>query len=381
MARILLIDTVYPAFIRWLYEREPELAARGPAAQLRRAIEMGYHNVSVWAEPLRLLGHEVGEIWANHAPLQHSWCREQGRLDLFPGGAAVELPGLLAGFHHRLPGLRQAADWFLPICAAQVRAFRPDILWLADLYSFHDGFLAAVDGCYRHVIGQNAAVPPTTPLRRLDLAVSASAANLRHFREGGLPVELLPHGFNPLILHHLPDPPIPPVRPLGFFGSLYPAHREREALLHGLAARMPIEVWTDAALPPAFATTKATRRDALWGGEMHAEVARTATVLNSHLDGTGDWATNQRLYEVTGCGATLLTDRKSNLAELFVLDSECVAYDGPEDCAEKARWLAAHPSECAAIAARGQRRTLTDHTVFQRGLRIEEIFAAHGMAT
>ncbi len=371
MARILLIDTVYPAFIRWLYQHEPELAAQGHAAQLHRAKETGYHNVSVWADPLRLLGHEVGEVWANHAPLQHAWCREQGRMDLLPGGAAG-LPALLAG--------PQPADWFLQVCAAQVRAFRPDILWLADLYTFHDGFLAAVEGHYRHAIGQNAAVPPTTPLRRLDLAVSASAENLRHFREGGLAAELLPHGFNPRILHHLPEPPALPVRPFGFFGSLYPAHREREALLLDLAGRMPIEVWTDAALPPTFAATQAIRHPALWGGAMYAEVARTATVLNAHLDGTGDWATNQRLYEVTGCGAALLTDRKSNLADLFVLDSECVAYDGPEDCAEKARWLADHPAERAAIAARGQRRTLTDHSVFQRGLRIQEILAMHGMA-
>jgi spore maturation protein CgeB len=103
-------------------------------------------------------------------------------------------------------------------------------------------------------------------------------------------------------------------------------------------------------------------------------------VLNSHLDGTGDWATNQRLFEVTGCGVALLTDRKSNLGELFDIDRECVAYDSAEDCVEKARWLADHPAERAAIAARGQRRTLTDHSVFQRGLCIQEILCAHGMA-
>ncbi|MES2711366.1 MAG: glycosyltransferase [Pseudomonadota bacterium] len=369
MARILLIDTVYPAFIRWLYQAEPELAAESHAVQLRRATDTGYHNVSVWADPLRLLGHEVCEVWANHAPLQRAWCREQGRLDLIPGATASDM--VLGAM---------PTDWFLPICAAQVRAFRPDILWLADLYTFHDGFLSAVEGHYRHAIGQNAAVPPTTPLRRLDVAVSASDCILRHFRDQGLAAELLPHGFNPRILHHLPDPPEPPARPLGFFGSLHPAHRGRESLLLDVARRMPIEIWTEAALPPAFAGSQAKRHPALWGGAMHAEAARTATVLNSHLDGTGDWATNQRLYEVTGCGAALLTDRKSNLAELFVPGRECVAYDSAEDCAEKARWLAEHPAERAEIAERGQRRTLTDHTVFQRGLRIQEILATHGMA-
>lgn len=370
MARILLIDTVYPAFIRWLYQREPELARQSHAAQLEHALETCYHNVSVWAEPLRLLGHEVREVWANHAPLQHSWCRENGRMDLFPEGEAANL---LAGSHAK-------PDWFMAICAAQVRAFRPDILWLADLYTFHDGFLVTVDGAYRRAIGQNAATPPTTSLRRLDLAVSASAENVRHFRSGGLAAELLPHGFNPRILQHLPEPPDEPVRPFGFFGSLYPAHRQRQAQLLAIAGQMPIEVWTDATLPPEFAATRIKRHLALWGAAMYREVARTATVLNSHLDGTGDWATNQRLFEVTGCGVALLTDRKSNLGELFDIDRECVAYDSAEDCVEKARWLADHPAERAAIAARGQRRTLTDHSVFQRGLCIQEILCAHGMA-
>jgi len=373
VARILLIDTVYPAFIRWLYQRDPSLAALSHAAQFEQAHASCYHNVSVWAEPLRLLGHEVGEVWANHAPLQHSWCREQGRMDLFPGGERAGLDVQLGALHDH-PG------WFLPICAAQVRAFRPDILWLADLYTFHDGFLSTVEGQYRHAIGQNAATPPTTPLRRLDLLVSASAVSVGQFRAGGMTAELLPHGFNPRILQHLPDPPEDPVRPFGFFGSIHAAHRQRQDLLLAIAGRMPIDIWTDAALPTAFGATGMRRHPALWAAPMYRELARTATVLNAHLDGTGDWATNQRLYEVTGCGAVLLTDRKANLGELFAIDRECVAYVGVEDCVEKARWLADHPAERAAIAARGQRRTLTDHTVFQRGLHIQEILAAHGLA-
>ena len=371
--RILLIDTVYPEFVRWLYDQEPDLIERSHAAQLERALETCYHNVSVWADPLRLLGYEVHEVWANHAPLQYSWCREQGRLDLFPGSESTNLAAAFAA-------IQAEKRWYQEICAAQVRALRPDILWLSNLYSFDDRFLAEVEGHYRFAIGQNAAMPPQGPLSRFDLAVSASAANVAFFRERGLSAELLPHGFNPRILRHLPDAREAERRPLGFFGSFYEAHGQRREQMLTIAAQLPIEIWTDSRLPAEFAATGMVRHKALWGAEMYREVARTGVVLNSHLDGTGDWATNQRLYEVTGCGSVLLTDMKANLGDLFAIGSECVAYAGAEDCVEKARWLASHPAERAAIAEQGQRRTLTEHTVFHRGLRIQDILARHGFA-
>lgn len=368
--RILLVDTVYPEFIRWLYEARAELVGLSHAEQLEAALESCYHNVSVWAEPLRLLGFEVHEVWANHAPLQYAWCREHSRLDLFPGSPHTAIAPMLAA----VEGDRR---WYLDICAAQVKALRPDILWLANLYSFDDAFLASVEDHHRFAIGQNAAMPPEKELRRLDLAVSASASNVAFFRSRGLRAELLPHGFNPRILRHLPEEREAERRPLGFFGSFYPAHSERRAQMAAIAAALPIEIWTDARLPPEVAT-RARCHPALWGAAMYREVARTGTVLNSHLDGTGDWATNQRLYEVTGCGSVLLTDMKANLGQLFEIGSECVAYAGAEDCIEKARWLAEHPTERAAIAARGQRRTLTEHTVHHRGLRIQDILAQSG---
>ncbi len=80
-----------------------------------------------------------------------------------------------------------------------------------------------------------------------------------------------------------------------------------------------------------------------------------------------------RLFEATGVGACLLTDRKDNLASLFEPDREVVTYGSAEEAVEKYRYLADNPRERATIAAAGQRRTLRDHGFDRRAARIDEI--------
>jgi len=80
-----------------------------------------------------------------------------------------------------------------------------------------------------------------------------------------------------------------------------------------------------------------------------------------------------RMFEATGVGACLLTDRKENLANLFAPESEVVSYGSAAECVEKVRYLLEHESERAAVAAAGQRRTLRDHTFAHRAAQIDAI--------
>ena len=62
-------------------------------------------------------------------------------------------------------------------------------------------------------------------------------------------------------------------------------------------------------------------------------------------------------------GSMLVTDQKSNLANLFKIDEEIVAYNNPEEAAEKIRYLINNPEVARQIAKAGQDRTLKDHTI------------------
>jgi spore maturation protein CgeB len=62
----------------------------------------------------------------------------------------------------------------------------------------------------------------------------------------------------------------------------------------------------------------------------------------------------------------LLTDWKVNLPDLFEIGREVVAYHSVDECAEQISYYLEHEEERAAIAAGGQRRTLTEHTLDRR---------------
>ena len=80
-----------------------------------------------------------------------------------------------------------------------------------------------------------------------------------------------------------------------------------------------------------------------------------------------------RLYESTGVGALLLTDRGRNLADLFEPGVEVAVYDGPDELvAQIARYLT-DDDERREIAVAGQRRTLAEHTYADRMAELSEI--------
>jgi spore maturation protein CgeB len=115
------------------------------------------------------------------------------------------------------------------------------------------------------------------------------------------------------------------------------------------------------------------KRDPVFGIEMYQLFNDSKVVLNYHIGVAGNFAGNMRMFEVTGVGSCLLTDNKSNMRDLFEVDSEVIVYDSKEDCIAKAKWLMENEDERKKIALAGQKRTLTKHTVEKRCNLIIEI--------
>lgn len=86
-------------------------------------------------------------------------------------------------------------------------------------------------------------------------------------------------------------------------------------------------------------------------------------------------AINQRVYDISGCGGFLLTDYRSDLANLFEPDEEIICYRDKEDLCKKLEYYLAHPQECSEIARRVQDRVLREHTYLKRMQVLTEIMA------
>ena len=72
----------------------------------------------------------------------------------------------------------------------------------------------------------------------------------------------------------------------------------------------------------------------VYGLEYHEKILDYRGVINSHLDNITT-PSNIRLFEVTGLGRVLITDRQNGLENLFVENEEILAYSNTDELNKK----------------------------------------------
>ena len=150
---------------------------------------------------------------------------------------------------------------------------------------------------------------------------------------------------------------------------------KRPELLRKFSKYLNINVWANS--PWDKAKTKTISgihwHQPVYGIDMYQTLRNSKIVINNHISAVKHYASNQRLYEVTGVGTMLLTDEASNLEEIFHIDKEVVSYSNAKECANIAKYYLENPNEREAIALAGKQRTLTSHTVEHRSHNIISI--------
>jgi hypothetical protein len=192
------------------------------------------------------------------------------------------------------------------------------------------------------------------------------------FRGAGVPSEYFRLAFEAQILERLGEPQ----RPFSvvFIGGYDTSHRGGSQLLEQIARELPVEFWGYGieSLSRESPIRRNYRGEA-WGIDMYRILGRSGIALNRHVDISGRYAGNVRLYETTGLGTLLVTDAKENLHELFEVGREVVTYRDPQECVEVVKYYLEHEDERKAIAEAGQRRTLREHTYRHRMEELSEI--------
>lgn len=404
--RLQKIGTYYPAILKHLYAQRPTLATQSYATQHTALMHECFGSSDFWTVALEGLGYEAVEVVANAEPMQRRWALENE--------LAFDENNLVLG-----------------ITAAQVKAFQPDVLIVADYVTFTAEFLRRLRSecaSIRLVLGACGS-PYNDPsvFRQYDIVISPVPELVEHFRQNGHRPYHINHAFEPRILRRI-DVRTTPTVDFAFLGSvvkLSKFHHEREKILLDLIERSGLQIWSDiqrassrqrrrvrarqwaydgvraaerAGVPRALLTAaplirKVSRwksRPALPSQHVDERIARRAhpplfglamfqqlhdskVALNTHIDISPINASNMRLFEATGVGTCLLTDWKANLSELFEPDAEVVAYRDAGECVEKVKYLLGDEAARRRIAAAGQRRTLRDHTFADRAARIDAI--------
>lgn len=352
--RVMIISTDYAPFLKSLYDPNPDLRKAPYRDQLRTRNETLFAGSDFYSANFIKQGHEAWEFHVNNGPLQQQWLNEHGQ-------AVGPRPEYSSPLHSPVDPNNIDVE---EIILRQVREMQPDVILNQAVSEVPSRVLEKLRPYTKLIVGQIASpYPENEDYRAYDMMISSLPNFVQHFRSMGLEAELNLLGFDPSVLEH--------VRiasqdvPLSFVGSITSDHGVRYNLIERLARETDIKIWGRLVNVPDDSPIKARYQGEAWGKGMFTALGRSKITINQHIDIAENYANNMRLFEATGMGAMLITDWKSNIADLYEPGREVVVYKDADECIEKINYYLAHEDERAAIAAAGQRRTLRDHTYGQ----------------
>jgi spore maturation protein CgeB len=360
MTRFLIVNADYPDFLDKLYSGSG-LERASYQEQMQARIDSLFGVSDFYPRNLAELGHTAAEVFINNRFLQEAWAREHGvKIASWPLPRVVLRRGVVPWL------VLDRCEWMAEILRAQIEDFRPDVLLTHSLTDLPTKFWTSMRSHYRVLVGQIAApLADDIDLSPFDLMLSSLPNFVERFRAAGLRAEPFRLAFDPSVLARLQEslrPTPAPTVDVSFVGSLSAHHPGRQAWLEQLCREVPIQVWGQGV--DSLGADSPIRKvycGPAWGIQMYRVLAHSRISVNYHIELSGSYANNMRLYETTGVGTLLVTDWKQNLHEMFEPDVEVVAYGTPQECVEKIRYLLEHEEERAQIARAGQARTLRDH--------------------
>lgn len=357
--RFVIMNTEYPLFLEPFYAKRPALREAGFAEQMQARMETLFGVADSYSHSLRKLGHEAVDISLNNGRAQLAWAREHGVAATAPADESRR--SLFPWTCQKDPG-----HWTRQVLTAQLRHYRPDVVLNLAMDGIDTGTVRELKGEMGFLVGQHAAapLPEAQDWGVYDLAVSSFPPQVAWFRKQGLPAELVRLAFEPRARERIG----PQQRDIAvsFVGSYFDVHSSRTAVLERLARATPLKIWGPAPKEGFGSSPLADcYQGQAWGTEMYRILARSRIVINHHGN-IPPFANNLRLFEATGMGALLVTDWKENLIDMFEPGREAAAYRSAEECVELVSYYLSHEEQRAAMAAAGQKRTLTQHVWAQR---------------
>ncbi|MBA3357188.1 MAG: glycosyltransferase [Pyrinomonadaceae bacterium] len=237
--RLLKIGVYYSAYLEQFYARCPNLASEAYSVQHAALMDDCFGSANFWTAALNNLGYETCDIVANAEPMQTMWAKEQGlKFD--------------------------QSHWLFDITAAQIKAFRPDVLLVADYSTLTAVFLRHLkDICpsIRLVLGWcGAPFQDGSIFYECDIVLSCVPELVSRFQENGHRSRHINHAFDPRVLRKI-DVRAPTNADFVFLGSLVKSdqfHIGRERILSKLIRETDLRIWSDAGQQSSSAQQRST---------------------------------------------------------------------------------------------------------------------------
>lgn len=352
--KIIFVDTYYPSFLKSFY-KENTAKSWSYEKQKNKLLSYCFGTSDFFSFNFKKLGWQAEDLIVNDEDLQRKWASENN-VSVNENKFIAKLKNL--PYVYRIFGQPM---WIQQITLEQIKKYKPDVVYCQNLSILNPGTLVKIKKYCKLLVGQIASPkPPKKYYEKYDLIITSFPHFVKEFRNMGINSEYQKLAFEPRVLEKIGRRKR--IYDVTFIGSFTPYHKEGIISLEKVARKIPVNVWGQGLefLSPTSPLRKNYHGEA-WGLGMYKILSQSKIIVNRHISTAGNYANNMRLYESTGMGAMLITDRKKNLKDLFIPGSEVVEYKTSDDLIQKVNYYLNHENERKNIADRGQKRTLTDH--------------------
>lgn len=364
--KVLKASSFYDHYLENFYKQRDYLKDETYDRQYQEVMADCFGWYDIWKTTLEATGdYEVMEVITNASCLQKKWALENN--------------------------INFSEDsWRLDILEKQILAFQPDIFFAHDF--------GTIDASFRKLIKKKCpsikvifawdgvAANSIKLFDACDIVLSCTTDIVKYYSINGLQSHLFHFGFNSAILdkiHKEKDP----IYDLSFCGSVSSGwHSERLDFLYNIHKKCKLDLWANylSATPKnflgaisrldtdrlqdliKFKALSKINHGQVFGLEMFQVMSDSKITLNKHINLAGNNAGNMRLFEAAGVGACLVTDYKSDLKDIFDIETEVVTYRTTDEAIDKIRYLLNNDLERERIALAGQKKVLEKYPVSEQ---------------
>ena len=369
--KILILDTYYPNFLQSFWKSNTKLIKKKYSQQISKLLSQCFGTSDFYSYNLKRIGHKTHDIVVNDETSQRQWAKEHG-INLssdYMMGKIRSLP-----YANKIIG---KLNWIQKIVLSQVEFYQPDVIYIQDLSILTSKTLQKIKEKGVYIVGQIACpISDNVSLDLYDLILTSFPHYVKKFRKMGIKSEYFKIGFETRLLEKIQK--TNRKYDVTFIGSFSPHHQEATKILENVAKKIPIHVWGHGLqYLDKNSPLRENYHGEAWGIDMYKILSESKIVINRHIDVAKNYANNMRLYESTGTGAMLLTDNKKNLGTLFKVGSEIVDYKNNRSLIRKVKYFLKNEDQRAAIAQRGQEKTLHVHNYKKRMEELSNILSNH----
>jgi spore maturation protein CgeB len=372
--KLLRITNDYPDYLEQFYRRRPYLRYQSYAEQKKAFEYDAFFWEGYWTTEFSKLGYGVQEIIWNCNTLQRQWAKEH------------------------LPQSKCKSYNLHDILLSQIKEFNPDIVWL---HIWNIDFLKTLKDRFPNIkliIGWVGSSLPRECLPfflATDIVFSCAPESVEILSEYRENVYHINHWFVPDVLTRI-NTRTRFIHNIVFTGELRldsEHHPRRLAILRALVKHCKLEIYSSNVVKGTkkisfirrvhyrfkhnpYSHIMSVSREGVFGLDMIQLLHDSRISLNIHADSSPRFASNMKMFEISGSGSCLVTDWKENINDLFSEDTEVVTYKSIEECVEKVKWLLDNPKKRAEIAHAAQKRVEKQHRFDQRATQMHNIIVS-----